>query len=454
MRIRLRGWKARWLVFVAGAAVACIPWLFRKAPVSEIPRPGPSAFTEREVQLDVAEAARRVELKPNSATAWGEYGIVLRAYRQHAEAERCFQVASDLDPADGRWPYLIGEHLANTNPTAAVEWLERAAHRNVPAAAREAVVAKLAEALLATGRPADALAVVGPDPGASSPRLRMAAAHAAAAMGDDRAADEYLGDLVDYSAAARQALLLRSEICGRLGRTSYAGYLAGRAADAPEGTWPDPLADPVRARDLSRAGRLDEAARMLRAGRPAEAERLVRPLTLGSSATDPRAFVGLAEARQALGDRKGALDSLAQAVQLDRKNLAANYQIGMLHFDAGEELWAAGRADAARAEFRDAVGWLDATLAINPDFGKALILKGAALHRFLGQRDAGLALLRRFVELRPQVMEGHLELGQALADSGQRDAAAASLRRAAELAQPGDHRATDALAKLSGSGGK
>ena len=291
-----------------------------------------------------------------------------------------------------------------------------------------------------------ALTALGPDP--ASPRNRLAAARAAAAAGDDRAAAEFLGDLADHPAAARQALLLRSAICRRQGRTSYADYLAGRAADAPEGSWPDPLADAVRARDLSRGGRLDEAARLLRAGQPVEAERLLRPLTGGPSASDPRAFVGLAEARQAQGDRKGALEALAQAVRLDPKNLAANYRIGLLHFDTGEQLWAAGRADEARPEFRDAVTWLDNALAINADFGKGLLLKGVALSRFLGQPEEGLALLRRFVQLRPEVGEGHLLLGQALADGGQPDAAAASLRRAAELAQPGDRRAAEALAKL------
>ena len=139
-------------------------------------------------------------------------------------------------------------------------------------------------------------------------------------------------------------------------------------------------------------------------------------------------------------------------MRIDPKNLAANYQIGLLHFHTGEQLWAAGRADDARAEFREAVTWLDKALAINPDFGKGLLLKGAALHRFLGQPEEGLALLRRFVQLRPEVGEGHLLLGQALADGGQTDAAAASLRRAAELAQPGDRRAADALAKLAPSG--
>src|SRR5262249_43619182 len=115
---------------------------------------------------------------------------------------------------------------------------------------------------------------------------------------------------------------------------------------------------------------------------------------------------------------------------------------------------AVGRADEARAEFREAVTWLDKALGINPNFGKGLLLKGAALHRFLGKPEEGLALLRRFVKLRPEVGEGHLLLGQALADSGQRDAAAASVRLAAELAQPGDRGAADAVAKLAPSGRK
>jgi tetratricopeptide (TPR) repeat protein len=316
----------------------------------------------------------------------------------------------------------------------------------------ETVRARLAEALIAAGRPADALTALGPDPAAAGPRIRLAAARAAAATGDDRSAAEFLGDLVDYPPAARQALLLRSEICRRQGRTSYADFLATRAADVPDAGWPDPLADPIRSRDLSAGGRLDEAARLLRAGQTVEAERLLRPLTDGPSASDPRAFVGLAETRQAQGDTKGALDALAKAVRLDPKNLAANYQLGLLHFDAGEKLWAAGRKDSARAEFREAVTWLDIALAINSEFGKGILLKGAALHRFLGQPEEGLKLLHRFVELRPESGEGHLLLGQALADGGQSEAAAASLRRAVELAQPGDHRAADALAKLGLAG--
>src|SRR5436309_1221333 len=151
MRIRLTGWRAWCVIAAAGAAVACVAWATRPGPgpVPEIPRPGPSAFTEPEVKEDVLAAERRVEEEPRSA-----------------------------------------------------------------------------------------------------------AARAAAAAGDDRTAAEFLADLTEHPSAARQALLLRSEICRRQGRTSYADYLAGRAAELPDGIWPDPIADPVRSRDLSHGGRL------------------------------------------------------------------------------------------------------------------------------------------------------------------------------------------------------
>jgi tetratricopeptide (TPR) repeat protein len=436
------------IILAIGASIWLIYRFMTGSGLPEIPRPASSTFTDQEVIADVADAARRVEREPRSAAAWGEYGIVLRAYRQHSDADHCFRVAADLDPTDGRWPYLLGVHVVDSDPAAAIPWLERAAKGTVPTHAQEIVRVRLAEALIAVGKSTEALAALGPDP-LASPRTRFVAAKAAAAAGDDRTTAEYLGELADHPIAARQALIMRAEICRRQGRTSYAEYLAGRAAAEPDRTWPDPLADPIRSRDRSPGGRLDEAARLLRAGRPADAERHLRPLSAKTSGSDARPFVGLAEARSAQGDRKGALDALAMAVKIDANNLAANYQTGLLHFDSGEQFWAAGRADAARAEFREAITWLDRALAVQPDFGKALLLKGAALHKFLGRPDEGLALLRRFVQLRPEVGEGHLLLGQALADGGQTDAATASLRRAAELAQPGDRRAVEALSKLT-----
>ena len=395
--------------------------------------------------MDLFGAARSVEGNPKSAANWGEYGITLRAYRQHSEADECLRIAADLDPLDFRWPYLLGVHLAETDPSAAIVWFERATKCKNTDEGRDRVRTRLAEALLAVGRADDARVAIGRE--LSSPRNRLTAARIALAVGDHRQAAEHLSEIDDQPLAARQVLLMRAEICRHLGRQSYAELLAKRAAETPEGAWPDPLLDSIPSRDYSRGGRLDEAARLLRSGRFADAESLLRPLTFDK--TDPRPFLGLAEVREAMGDRKGALDQLTLAIQADPKNLTANYQFGLIHFQIGEQLWAEKRTDAAKKEFQESVSWLDKALVVNPDFGKGILLKGAALHRFLGRQDDGLNLLRRFVQLRPEASEGHLLLGQALADSGQKVAALASLSRAAELAFPGDQRAIQAIAKLN-----
>ncbi len=447
MRFLLSDRRVTIALLVAAVLVASsIGWRIQRTSAPEVPRPQLGPTAEREVQMDLFGAARSVEGNPKSAANWGEYGITLRAYRQHPEADECLRIAADLDPLDFRWPYLLGAHTALTDPNAAIVWFERAAKCKTTDDGRDRVRIRLAEALLAVGRVDDARVAIGREPSAS-PRNRLVAARIAIAAGDYRQAAEYLSEIDDQPLAARQVLLMRAEISRHLGRQSYAELLAKRAAEAPEGTWPDPLLDSIPARDYSRGGRLDEAVRLLRSGRPADAESLLRPLTFDK--TDPRPFLGLAEVRATMGDRKGALDQLSLAIKVDPKNLTANYQFGLIHFQIGEQLWAEKRTDAAKKEFQESVSWLDKAFEVNPDFGKGILLKGAALHRFLGRQEEGLSLLRRFVQLRPEASEGHLLLGQALADSGQKVAALSSLSRAAELSFPGDHRAIEAIAKLN-----
>ena len=340
---------------------------------------------------------------------------------------------------------MLGTRLAETDPAAAVEWLRKAAGATVPEDAREAVRLRLVETLLASDQIDEARAALGPDPPKSA-RARLTAARVAAAAGDDGRALELLSDLTTHPTAAHQALTLQSQIYLRQGRPAFAAETSRRAAQAPGGPWPDPIADAVPRRNRSRAGRLDEAARLLREGRPAEAERVLAPLTANSP--DARPFLGLAEARVALGDRAGAVQALRDGLRVAPRDVSVNYNLGMRRFEEGEYLWQAGKKADAESAFRDAVRWLDAALAVDPDFGKALLLKGVALQRFLGQPDEGIVLIRRFVQLRPEVGEGHFLLGQALAATNQPAAARESLRKAIELARPGDPRAAEALAEL------
>jgi Flp pilus assembly protein TadD len=141
---------------------------------------------------------------------------------------------------------------------------------------------------------------------------------------------------------------------------------------------------------------------------------------------------------------------LRDLLAIDPTSVDANLQLALLLFDNGEQLWAAGSRGPATEQFREAVVCLDRVLAARPAHGKATLLKGVALERFLGRPAEGLVLLREFVRLRPEVGEGHLLLGQALAAAGRPAEARASLKQAAALAAPGDTRAAAALAGLGG----
>lgn len=428
-------------------AVAVGWWASRRPSLPPVPEPELAATTEPEVRADLSKLAEAVRAEPRSAAKWGDYAQSLRAYGFHEAADVCFEAAAKLDPDDGRWPYLLGVYRADADPAGAAEWLARAVRANLPNDAREPCKLRWVEALLAAGKVAEAKAALGPDP-PSGPRAKLAAAGIAAAEGDDRATSVQLAGLAEYPPAARTVLTLQADIARRQGRTSYAALLSERAAAAPNARWPDPLADPIQRLNRSRASRMDQAAAMLRAGRPADAEQILLPMTAEAN-PDPRALVGLAEARTAQGDRAGAAEALAHALRLDPANTSANYQLGVHHFDAGERLWREGKQDAARDRFREAVERFDRVLSASPNFGKAILLKGVALNRFLGRTEEGLALIRRYIELRPEIGEGYLLYGQALADGGRGAEAVVTLRRAAEMAEPGDRRAAELLNKLS-----
>ena len=355
---------------LALAAVAGGWWLSRRPPVPPVPEPDLVATTEPEVRADLTGQAEAVRSEPRSALRWGEYGQSLRAYGFHEPADVCFETAAALDPADGRWPYLLGVHRAESDPAGAAEWLARAVRADLPENAREPARLQWVEALLAAGRVAEARAALGPDP-PSSPRARLAAAGIAAAEGDDRAVSVSLAGLSDHPAAARAALLLRADLGRRQGRTSYAGLLTERATAAPNIRWPDPLVESINRRNRSRAARMDQAAALLRMGRPFDAERILLPMTTVEK-PDARAFVGLAEARSALGDRAGAAEALAAALRVDPTNTSANYQTGVQHFETGEQSWHTGKKDLAREQFREAIDRFDLALSTSPNFGKAL----------------------------------------------------------------------------------
>src|SRR5687767_208596 len=98
MRVLRRRWSV-WAVLAASAAAAGLWWASAdRPPPPEVPSPAFDAAADPAAVADVTAARAAVGKNPTSAEAWGEYGVVLRAYERHVEADACFRTAAGLDP--------------------------------------------------------------------------------------------------------------------------------------------------------------------------------------------------------------------------------------------------------------------------------------------------------------------------------------------------------------------
>ena len=443
--------QRKWILFFSAIFICVIGAATHFFLRVSVPNPPEIVFfsqLEPIVVSDITAARNAVLSNSRSADAWGEYGEVLRAYSFDEQSNVCFRVASSLDIVNGRWPYLLAHDLNRSDPAAAIEWFALAAKRKVPDIGQEMVKLRYVETLLALDRAAEARAALGGDE-QKSDRAKIALAKAAVALGDKTLAAEILSDMSNHPTVARQVLLIQAEIY-RDTRPSFAADAAKRAVNAPNVPWPDPIVGSIARRNRSRSGLLDQAAELLAAGKPKDAEKILRPLAAPTS-PDAKPFVGLAEAHMAMGDFQSAVRELENGLKIEPKSLLVNYQRGNLHFALAEDLMQKKKPIEAKAEFRRAIDRLDVVLSENPDFGKALLLKGVSLSEFLDKPSEGIALLRRFVALRPEVGEGHYLLGRSLVIQKQLEEASSCFRAAANLSAKGDDRASQALQNLEQS---
>ena len=97
---------------------------------------------------EVAEAVRSrfkiVKVHPDSAGAWGRYGMILDAHEFRDQCVVCYRVASQLDQADVRWRYYLALQLRNASPTQALAVLGE----TVPDGKRELPILLLKASLL------------------------------------------------------------------------------------------------------------------------------------------------------------------------------------------------------------------------------------------------------------------------------------------------------------------
>lgn len=66
------------------------------------------------------------ERAPNDFDVWGRLGFALSRNEQYAEAVKVFEELSAKQPADAKWPYMVGyQHYQQKDWARAIEWFEK-----------------------------------------------------------------------------------------------------------------------------------------------------------------------------------------------------------------------------------------------------------------------------------------------------------------------------------------
>ena len=407
-------------------------WVIRNAPV-EVPRIDLTGV-DPAVRDAVVKARRRVLEDPDSADAWGEFGMVLLAHEIHVPAAHSFEQASRLDySGDPRWPHLEGRALleGNPDPAAAVRSLERAARicGNEPAPRL-----LLGETLFEQGGIDEAAArfreVLAFDAG--NPRAHLGLGRAAHSRGDLETARKHLERSVKAAPRVRATRALLAEVHFRLGNTAAADRERRHMARLPAThLWPDPyfkqvlghwvgvLADIERANGLFLSSRAEEAVGILRKTLERNPGALLARLLLGRFLLQSGKF---AEAEEVLRESVRRMPDAFEA-----------------WFELGRAIDRQGKDVEASRAFRK-------TLEIKTDYAPAHHRLGHCLIR-QGSRPEALEAFRDAVRYKPDHAPGQRDLGHLLLQFGRNEEARVHLEQAVRL-NPSDRKARTLLESL------
>ena len=95
---------------------------------------------EPQVAAKIHEHRRAVIRDAGSPEAWGRLGAVFQAHGLEVEATECYTRASELDPKEFRWTYLLANTLADRNTKQALTFAERASQRRCCTALAESEI--------------------------------------------------------------------------------------------------------------------------------------------------------------------------------------------------------------------------------------------------------------------------------------------------------------------------
>ncbi len=362
----------------------------------------------------ISTGQQAVRNAPRSGEVWGKLAQAFEAAEFLEQARICYARASDLEPASGRWLYLLSLLQLQGEPGAALTNLMRAVEL-VPAT-NDAPRLRLAKALVERGRYAEAtpqlekLLAMNP----MHPAARVELARIRLASNDAISAADLLQPALTNAYTARVAHLLLSQVKQRTGDVSNAALLAKRAAAMPRPfDWPDSYLREVQSLLSDQQNLADRANGLMMARRFAEAEAVLNQLV--SRAPDhPETLLLLGRLRIQQRRCAEAGEILQRHLAIRTNSLQGLVQLGLARYC--ESRWI-GAAEAFRS-----------ALALKPDFAQAHYNPGLALAR-ADDSTGAIDAFRNALRCQPGDPITHAALSEELLRTGR---AAEALREADE----------------------
>ncbi len=339
-------------------------------PVPRVELSGMEPAVRQQVEAAYQSAAKAATLPaPQAAATFGEAGKTLLRYALPQAALPCFENAAALAPQDFGWEYLAGfAARLHGDLDRARGHFQRALALPSPlpaALVRLGEVEILRNDLEAANRAYTAALAV-PDTSAAA---HFGLGRIALQRGDARLAAEHFAAVL---AAQPGASIVQAQLAIAYRRLGQADKAAAAAAAHGEGPvrFADPLISELETANTGNTNRIVAALRALQEGRRAlgEAAEGFRQAA-EADPRDVRAWLGLGQAQESLGDSATAEASYRRAVEIEPGNPFARLKLGTL-----------------------------------------LAQRGA--------RGEGIAELKIAVRLRPDLKEGHFNLANALAQEG------------------------------------
>jgi tetratricopeptide (TPR) repeat protein len=349
--------------------------------------------------------------------------MLLHIHEFIPQAGYCYQMASQLDPKDRRWPYYQAIHLAKENPESAIPLLQRAIELSWDEGIDPRL--RLAETLLALNRTGEAekffRQVLRVQPYNQPAHLGMG--KLCVARRDFKSSLPYLQSATAGPETRKHAYQLLGIVYSRLGSEKEAARAQQQAKHLPDDAPRfDKLLHELEKHAVGRQYRLRYVEHLLNLKRQREAALVLRDL-VRKYPDDGRVHFWLGNV---LGGQKKydeARQAFQTALRKNPKMIRPLYGLGFIAMLEGEA--ALGGKDSAQAAFKklsEAAGYFDKVTRLKPDHALAHYRLGYC-YELQHKEAAALQAYRTALRCKPEDGRTHVKVAGLLLQRG-RDAEA------------------------------